>query len=99
MQKFIDDGKFAGISTAVVKDGKLVQRADFGFADIETGKALESDAIFRLASMTKPITAAGIMILYDEGKFQLDDKVSKFIPEFAALKAKLKAEVLKFQSE
>ena len=86
MQKYVDDGKFAGISTAVVKDGKLVQRADFGFADIENGKVLESDAIFRLASMTKPITAAGIMILYDEGKFELDDKVSKFIPGFASTK-------------
>jgi len=86
MQKYIDDGKFAGISTAVVKDGKMVQRADFGFADIESGRPLESDAIFRLASMTKPITAAGIMILFDEGKFELDDKVSKFIPEFASTK-------------
>jgi len=86
MQKFIDDGKFAGISTAVVKDGRIVQRADFGFADIETRKALESDAIFRIYSMTKPITAAGFMILFDEGKFELDDKVSKYIPEFALTK-------------
>lgn len=86
MQKFIYDRKFAGISTAVVKDGKMIQRADFGFADIEMRRKLESDAIFRIKSMTKPITAAGIMILFDEGKFELDDKVSKFIPEFASTK-------------
>jgi CubicO group peptidase (beta-lactamase class C family) len=86
MQQFIDDGKFAGISTAVLKDGKIVQRADFGFADIETHRTLESDAIFRIYSMTKPITAAGFMILFDEGKFELDDKVSDFIPEFASTK-------------
>ena len=86
MQEYIDDGKFAGISTSVVKDGKIIQRADFGFADIETHKKLASDAIFRIYSMTKPIAAAGIMILFDEGRFKLDDAVSKYIPEFAETK-------------
>ena len=55
MQKYIDDGMFAGISTAVVKGGKLVQRADFGFADIENGRPIQRDTLFRIFSMTKPI--------------------------------------------
>lgn len=84
MQEYIDEGKFAGISTAVVKGGKLVQRKDFGFADIEAGRPMERDALFGLASMTKPITTAGLMILVDEGKVKLDDKVSTFLPEFAS---------------
>jgi CubicO group peptidase (beta-lactamase class C family) len=82
MQKYIDDGEFAGISTAVVKNGKMIQRADFGFADIETRTPMQRDAIFRIFSMSKPITAAGLMILFDEGRLKLDDKVSAFIPEF-----------------
>jgi len=82
MQEYIDNGKLAGISTLVLKDGKIVQRANFGFADIKTLKPIKDNTVFRIFSMTKPITAVALMILYDEGRFQLDDKVSKYIPEF-----------------
>ncbi len=82
MQEYIDNGKLAGISTLVLKDGKIVQRANFGFADIKTLKPIEDNTVFRIFSMTKPVTAVALMILYDEGRFQLDDKVSKYIPEF-----------------
>jgi CubicO group peptidase (beta-lactamase class C family) len=82
MQAYVDNGKLAGISTLVVKDGKIVQRANFGFADLETQKPIEDNTIFRIFSMTKPVTAVALMTLYDEGKFNLDDNVSKYIPEF-----------------
>lgn len=82
MQGFIDEGKWAGISTLVMKDDKIVQRADYGFANIEMELPVEDNSIFRIFSMTKPITAVALMTLYDEGMFELDHKVSKYIPEF-----------------
>lgn len=90
MQEYIDNGKLAGISTLVMKDGKVVQRANFGFADFETQKPIEDNTIFRIFSMTKPVTAVALMTLYDEGKFKLDDKVSKYIPEFKDTKVSQK---------
>ncbi len=82
LQQYIDDGKLAGIFTMVLKDGKIVQRERFGFANIENQEVVEEDAIFRIFSMSKPITTVALMTLFDEGKFELDDKVSDFIPEF-----------------
>jgi len=82
MQEYIDSGKLAGISTLVIKEGKVVQRANFGFADINTQSPIDNNTIFRIFSMSKPITAVALMTLYDEGKFTLDDNVSKYIPEF-----------------
>ncbi len=82
LQKYIDDGKLAGISVMVVKNNETVLRKEFGYADIKNQKRVEDNTIFRIFSMTKPITAAALMTLYDEGKFQLDDEVSKYIPEF-----------------
>ena len=82
LQKYIDEDKLAGISVMVVKDNETVLRRNFGYADIKNQKPVEDNTIFRIFSMTKPITAAALMTLYDEGKFQLDDEVSKYIPEF-----------------
>ncbi len=82
LQKYIDDGKLAGISAMVVKNNETVLKRNFGYADIENKTPIEDKTIFRIFSMTKPITAAALMTLYDEGKFQLDDEVAKFIPEF-----------------
>ncbi|WP_346861630.1 serine hydrolase domain-containing protein [uncultured Draconibacterium sp.] len=86
IQSWVDEGKIAGFSTLVIKNGQEVQRANIGYANIENQKPLESDAIFRIFSMTKPVTAVALMTLFDEGKFQLDDKVSKYIPEFEEIK-------------
>ncbi len=83
MQKYIDDGKLSGISVMVVKNNETVMKEYYGFADIESQKPIDENTIFRAFSMTKPMTATALMILFDEGKFQLDDKVSDFIPEFA----------------
>jgi len=86
MQSFVDEGKLSGISVLVIKDGKAVHQRTFGLANIAEERMLEEDAIFRIYSMSKPITAAALMILYDEGKFQLDDPVAMYIPEFKETK-------------
>jgi CubicO group peptidase (beta-lactamase class C family) len=82
MQEYIDNGKLAGISALVYKNGKTVYREKFGYANLNEKKPMGDSTIFRIFSMTKPITAVALMTLFDEGKFQLDDKVSKYIPEF-----------------
>jgi CubicO group peptidase (beta-lactamase class C family) len=71
-----------GLVAMVVKDGKIVYHSAKGFADAESGKAMEKNSIFRIASQTKAITSTAIMMLWEEGKFRLDDPISKFIPEF-----------------
>lgn len=86
VQKSIDEGKLVGFSTLVIKDSKVVQQANLGYADKESGIEMNEKIIFRMFSMTKPVTAVALMTLYDEGKFQLDDKVSKYIPEYANIK-------------
>ena len=82
MKEYVDEGKIAGISTLIMKNGELVQRENYGFADIENKVPIRDNTIFRIYSMTKPVTAVALMTLYDEGKFQLDDKLSMYIPEF-----------------
>lgn len=81
----VDDGQLAGIVTLVARHGKLVQQDHYGYQDLENGVAMEQDTIFRIFSMTKPITGVAMMMLHEEGKFALDDPVSKYIPEFADL--------------
>lgn len=86
MQAYVDEGKLPCVATVIIKDGKTIHQNIYGFAHIGEEKMLEDDAIFRIYSMSKPITAAALMILYDEGKFQLDDPVADYIPEFAETK-------------
>jgi CubicO group peptidase (beta-lactamase class C family) len=81
-----DAGHYAGISVMVARHGKLVKFGSYGYQSLETAAPLREDAIFRIASMTKPIIAVAMMTLYEEGKWQLDDPVTKFIPEFADLR-------------
>src|SRR5690606_39157703 len=71
-----------GLVAMVVKDGKIVYHAAKGMADVETGKTMEKNSIFRIASQSKAITSTAVMILWEEGKFRLDDPISKYIPEF-----------------
>ena len=86
MDQFISDNKTGCIVTMIVRNGKVIHNENFGYSDIETAKLLQSNDIFRIYSLTKPITAVALMTLFEEGYFQLDDKVSKFIPEFDDLK-------------
>ena len=85
MRGEVDKGQLAGIVTLVARHGKLVQQDHYGFQDLENGVPMEEDTIFRIFSMTKPITGVAMMMLYEEGKFSLDDPVGKYIPEFADL--------------
>ena len=85
MQHYVDEQKIAGIVSMVARHGKVVHFEQFGMMDIEGKKPIQTDAIFRIASMTKPIISVAVMILFEEGHFQLDDPVSKFIPEFKDL--------------
>jgi CubicO group peptidase (beta-lactamase class C family) len=72
-----------GLVAMVVKDGKIVYHAAKGFSDVAASKKMEKNSIFRIASQTKAITSTAILMLYEEGKIQLDDPISKYIPEFA----------------
>jgi CubicO group peptidase (beta-lactamase class C family) len=83
MQSYIDDGQFAGIAVRTIKNGIVVQDKLFGYADIENQVPIKNNTIYRIFSMSKPVTTVALMTLYDEGKFKLDDKVSDYIPEFA----------------
>lgn len=78
----VDKGDLPGVVALIARDGKIVFHKAYGNANTPSGKALGKDAIFRIASQTKAITATAIMILWEEGKFQLDDPISKYIPEF-----------------
>src|SRR5262245_63438755 len=70
----------------VQRRGKVVHFQTYGRRDVEAGTPVEPETIFRIYSMTKPIASVALMTLYEEGRFQLDDPVSRFIPEFADLR-------------
>ena len=86
MQGYVDEGHIAGFLTAVARRGKIVHFETVGMRDIENNKPMETDTMFRIHSMSKPITSVAVMMLYDEGHFQLDTPISKFTPEFKNMK-------------
>ena len=86
MQDYTDKEKLPGFLTVVARHGKIVHFETVGMRDIENKKLIEPDTIFRIYSMSKPITSVAIMMLYEEGHFQLDTPASKFIPEFENMK-------------
>ncbi len=85
MQELVDQGRLAGVVTAAVRDNKLVHFESVGYRDLEAQDPMRNDAIFRIYSMSKPITGVAMMILYEEGKFRLSDPVEKYLPEFRDL--------------
>jgi len=86
LQRRIDAHDIAGAVTLVARNGRIVHFETHGLMDLETSKPMARDAIFRMASMSKPITGTAIMMLAEEAKLRLTDPVSKFIPEFKDLK-------------
>ena len=82
VQRDIDDKRIAGAVTLVVRHGKVAWFKAQGMSDREAGKPMPTDAMFRICSMSKPITSVAVMMLYEQGKFLLDDPVSKYLPEF-----------------
>ena len=83
LQGYVNDGRVPGIIALVARDGQVVYRKALGYSDVATKTPLRPDAIERIASQTKAITSVGLMELYDQGKFQLDDPISKYLPTFA----------------
>jgi len=83
LQQSIDSGWIAGAVAFIARDGKIVYDKSLGVNNIETKTPMKPDDIFRIASQTKAITSVAAMMLFEEGKFLLDDPVSKYIPEFA----------------
>lgn len=83
MQEYVDNDKVKGVVVLLMRNGKVAYNESFGKLDPEKGTPMPLDAIFRVASQSKAVTSAAVMTLFEEGKFLLDDPVSKYIPEFA----------------
>jgi CubicO group peptidase (beta-lactamase class C family) len=86
LHALVDEGRLAGVVTLVSRHGKVVAFDAHGYQDLEARKPVARDTIFRIASMTKPITGVAMMMLWEEGKWSLDDPVARYIPEFKDLK-------------
>jgi len=82
VQHNIDDKRIAGAVTLVARRGRVVWFKPQGMMDREAGKPMQPDTMFRICSMTKPITSLAVMMLYEEGRFLLEDPISKYLPEF-----------------
>jgi CubicO group peptidase (beta-lactamase class C family) len=82
MQELVDNKSFPGVAVMIVRNGKIAYSKAYGTSDISGNTPMQKDAIFRIASQTKAITSTAVMMLFEEGKFLLDDPVSKYIPEF-----------------
>jgi CubicO group peptidase (beta-lactamase class C family) len=86
MQAMVDKHETAGAVTIAARQGKVVYLEAVGLMDIEAGKPMRPDTIFRIYSMSKPVTTVAAMLLWEDGKFQLDDPVSRYLPEFKGLR-------------
>jgi len=84
-QRAVDDGRHAGFVTMVARRGKIVHFEAVGQYGVDNDKPMDKGALFRIFSMTKPVTAVAMMMLYEEDKFQMSDPVSKYLPELANL--------------
>jgi CubicO group peptidase (beta-lactamase class C family) len=82
IQRHIDAGEISGAVTLVARRGRVVHFEAHGLMDLESKRPMEKDAIFRIASMSKPVTGVAVMMMLEEGKLRLSDPVSKFLPEF-----------------
>ena len=86
MKRLVDEKQVAGLVTVLERHGKVVHTDAVGVLDVRKADAIQKDSIFRIYSMSKPVTGVAMMMLYEEGKWQLNDPVSRYIPEFARLK-------------
>jgi CubicO group peptidase (beta-lactamase class C family) len=82
IQAQVEQKKIAGVVLYVAREGQAVRYRGYGMGDLEAGKPMTTDAIFRIASMSKAITTVAVMMLYEEGKFLLHDPIEKYIPAF-----------------
>src|SRR3954453_18725455 len=86
LARYVDDGRLAGWQVVVSRRGRRVHSSTYGLRDKEAGLPVEPDTIWRIYSMTKPITSVVAMQLFEEGAFALNDEVSRYLPEFADLR-------------
>lgn len=86
MHRQVDEGRLPGVQVMVMRGGGIAFSREFGFADIARGKKMAPDTIVRIYSMTKPLTSVAVMILYEEGLFQLDDPIYRFLPAFKGMR-------------
>lgn len=89
MRRYVDEGKLPWAMTVVARHGEIAWRDGAGLADVGAGRAIEEDAILRVYSMTKPITSVAALMLYEEGRFQLDDPVGRWLPELADMEVRI----------
>jgi CubicO group peptidase (beta-lactamase class C family) len=82
-RRYVDDGRLAGWQVMVSRHGKVAHLASHGLADKEAGRPVEADTLWRIYSMTKPITSIAAMMLWEEGAFELTDPISRWLPEFS----------------
>jgi len=92
MAGVVANGRVAGMTTLLARHGKVVEFKTYGKQSLATGQPMSKDSIFRIYSMSKPLTGVAMMILFEEGKWRLDDPVTRFIPEFKNLKVMVKAD-------
>jgi CubicO group peptidase (beta-lactamase class C family) len=85
MQAFVDEGKLSGAVTMASRDNQIVHFESVGYRDVEAQAPMTPDTLFRIYSMTKPVTGVALMILYEEGKFKLSDPVENYLPELKDL--------------
>lgn len=83
MHAYVDKGKLPGVQVLISRRGELVHHDVYGMADVEAERPVTADTIYRIYSMTKPITSVGLMMLYEEGAFLLENPISRWLPEFA----------------
>lgn len=92
LQQHVDDGDISGVVAAVVRDGKIVYFESLGLMDIEQAIPMREDALFRIYSMTREVTSLAVLQLYEQGKFELDDPISMYLPQFEGQKVLLDSE-------
>ena len=80
MNAKVEDGTMAGGRGLIARNGKIVYQQTYGFADREAGRVMENEAIYRIYSMTKPITAVALMVLYEEGKYRQNAPIARYMP-------------------
>jgi CubicO group peptidase (beta-lactamase class C family) len=85
-RRYVDDGRLPGWLVLVARHGQVAHLSTYGSADLEAGAPVEHDTLWRIFSMTKPITSVAAMMLYEEGAFELKDPISRWIPSFASTK-------------
>src|SRR3982750_1660627 len=85
LDRYVSAGQFAGAATLIWRDGRIVQPAAVGWRDIAAGLPVERDTLFRIASLSKPITSVVALTLLQEGRFALDEPISRWAPEFARM--------------